>query len=90
MKNVFDLEKKLVANGYNVEIVSYGSSEVISSDGEHVPALYRDCVLVCFRSCDGSENRLAKEADFLKLIKRQKDFAIYDKHSVYSGYQYKP
>ena len=78
MKNVYDLEKRLVSNGYNVEIVSYGSNDVSDVHGNIFPACYRDCIVVTFRVCEGAENPVSMESNFLKYIKRQKDFTIYD------------
>lgn len=88
MKNVCDLEKKLVSNGYKVEIASYGSGEKYDVHGNEMPACYRDCVVVRFRFCDGAENEMEKENDFLRMIKRYKDFTIYDKGQIFRGYQY--
>ena len=88
MKNVFDLEKALVGKGYKVEIASYGANDCYDVHGNNLPACYRDCVVVCFRTCEGAENSVAREADFVKYIKRCKDFTVYDSCIIYRGYQY--
>ena len=83
-----DLEKSLNAKGYKTELASYGSHDVSDTNGNILPACYRDCLVLNFRICDGAENTMASEADFLKYIKRNKTFTVYDSHSIYAGYQY--
>ena len=85
MKNVYELEKALTAKGYKTSVASYGANGCYDTYGNFLPDCFRDCLVIYFRVCDGAENDVSKESDFLKYLNRHKEFTIYDSYSVYAG-----
>lgn len=93
MKNAIEkFTEELARKGFKSEMNVYGSNEIITLQGERIPACFRTCCTVSFVTYSEPElyrkNSTERETEFLNLLKRKKSIAPYRAESIYRGTMY--